>query len=202
MSSTNRKGNNPRRATLDYYPTPAWTVHRLLEVLQLPGGKWFEPCAGDGAIMKAVQEVRKDVTWVANEIQPEMKEKLEKIQGVTSVTSADFLKMSTDDLPEYKVIITNPPFNLAMECIQQSLGLHADYVIFLLRLNFLASKSRAKFMHENTPDVYVLSQRPRFTSNGGCDSIDYAWFVWSPSRLPLHAPGKLIIVPGKDKAEL
>lgn len=201
MSSTNRKGNNPKRATLDYYPTPAWAIHRLLEVLPLPGGKWFEPCAGDGAIIKAVQEVRKDVTWTANEIQPEMKDKLEKIQGVTSVTSEDFLKTSTG-LSDYKVIITNPPFNLALECIQQSRRLHADYVVFLLRLNFLASKSRAKFMSENTPDVYVLSQRPGFTSNGGRDSIDYAWFVWGPSRLPLHAPGKLVIIPGKDKAEL
>lgn len=200
MTSTNRKGKSPKRATFDFYPTPSWAVHRLLEVLPLPGGKWFEPCAGDGAIIRAVQEVRKDISWLANEIQPEMKKELEKIQGVNLVTSDDFLKMPTILHSDCKVIITNPPFNFALECIQQSQKLQVDYVVFLLRLNFLATKRRAKFMSENTPDVYVLSQRPTFTFNRERDSIDYAWFVWGPDHHP-HRPGKLVIIPGKNKAE-
>jgi hypothetical protein len=197
MSSTNRKGNNPKRATLDYYPTPKWAVHRFLERSNLPGGLWFEPCAGDGAIIKAVNEVRSDVDWNINEIQPIMIPGLMEIPH-KAVTNWDYLQVS-NVLPTPKVIITNPPFNLALECVKKSLELGAEYVVFLLRLNFLASQSRAKFMAENTPDIYVLSPRPSFTLNGERDSIDYAWFVWHRDRAP-GAPGKLVMIPSKEKA--
>jgi hypothetical protein len=46
MSATNRGA--VRRAD-DYYATPAWCVRALLASVQLPGGRWLEPAAGDGA---------------------------------------------------------------------------------------------------------------------------------------------------------
>ena len=51
MSSTHR---GAERRPADFYATPHWTVRRLLEALPLPGGVWFEPCAGEGDIIKAV----------------------------------------------------------------------------------------------------------------------------------------------------
>jgi len=195
MSSTNRKGNNPKRATFDYYPTPSWAVHRFLEVCPLPGGKWLEPCAGDGAIIKAVNEKKSSIVWSANEIQTGMQPALEPL-APRRVTSEDYLQSSFKK-GRHQVIITNPPFTLAMECIRKSFELEADYVVFLLRLNFLASKGRASFMKDHTPDVYVLSQRPAFTLSGQRDSIDYAWFVWDRSRV-LGSPGKLVVIPGKE----
>lgn len=192
MSSTNR--NKALRVNLDYYPTPTWAVHRFLELCPLPGGKWLEPCAGDGAIIKAVNQVRSDILWTANEIQPEMFPTLLELAPLVQIQ--DFLtKIPTAD---YKVVITNPPFNLAMECVKKSFEYGAAHVVFLLRLNFLASKARAEFMAENTPDVYVLSNRPSFTVNGERDSIDYAWFVWHRDRLP-NSPGKLVMIPSRDK---
>ena len=68
MSSTNRGG---KRQDLDVYPTPAWVVDRLLEVVDFPGGRWLEPCAGDGAIMRAVNAWRADVRWDACELRAE-----------------------------------------------------------------------------------------------------------------------------------
>jgi hypothetical protein len=197
MSSTNRKGKNPKRAMLDYYPTPSWVVYRFLEKIQLPGGCWFEPCAGDGAIAKAVNQVRSDVTWMLNEIQPEMATKLKELDPL--VTNQDYLTFNKTNEKTPRVIITNPPFTLAMECLKKSFEINPEYVVFLLRLNFLASKSRAQFMSENTPDIYVLSQRPSFTANGGRDSIDYAWFVWHRDRIS-NSPGKLVILPNKENS--
>lgn len=198
MSSTNRKGNNPKRATLDYYPTPSWAVHRFLEACPLPGGFWLEPCAGDGAIIKAVNSHRNDIAWAANEIQPDMIPKLEAIPNVcTPVLCSDFLTSSVQQ-QDFQVVITNPPFTLALECVKKSLELGAEYVVFLLRLNFLASKGRSQFMKEHTPDIYVLSTRPAFTSDGQRDSIDYAWFVWHRDKV-LGTPGKLVMIPNKDK---
>jgi len=66
VSSTNR-GNGKRSAT-DFYPTPPWCVHRLLDRLALPGGRWFEPRAGQGAIISAVNGARTDVTWSSSKL--------------------------------------------------------------------------------------------------------------------------------------
>jgi hypothetical protein len=51
--SATKRGSGVRTPD-DAYETPAWCVQRLLEKLQLPGGNWLEPGAGDGAIIKAV----------------------------------------------------------------------------------------------------------------------------------------------------
>jgi hypothetical protein len=186
MSSTKRNKEGFERATFDYYPTPEWVVHRLLEKISLPGGVWFEPCAGDGAIVKAVNQVRQDVKWDLNEIQPDMCKRLSDELPQCSLTNLDYRTVSKRSSTP-KVVITNPPFALAMEFIEKSLELDPDYVVFLLRLNFLASKARAKFM----------SSRPSFIRTGQGDSVDYAWFVWSKTKQP-NQPGKLVIIPTKD----
>lgn len=95
------------------------------------------------------------------------------------------------------MIITNPPFAHAMEFIRKSFEFDAEYIVFLLRLNFLASKARAAFMSMNTPDVYVLSVRPSFIRTGQGDSVDYAWFVWRRGKQP-ETSGKLVILPTKE----
>ena len=46
------------RRDRDYYPTPSWCVRALLETVDLPTGTWLEPTAGDGAIIRAVDEYR------------------------------------------------------------------------------------------------------------------------------------------------
>lgn len=50
-------------------------------------------------------------------------------------------------------------------------------VCWPLRLNFLGSKKRCKWLQADMPDVYVLPNRPDFTGDGG-DATEYAWFVW------------------------
>ena len=69
MSSTKRGG---QRSPADNYPTPPWCVYRFLEKgPELPGGLWYEPCAGDGSIIRSVNDRRSDVNWAATEIRPE-----------------------------------------------------------------------------------------------------------------------------------
>ena len=78
------------------------------------------------------------------------------------------------------VIITNPPFSLAMEFLNKSLAVTTEkgIVIMLLRLGFMASKKRYEFMKENPPtDLYILHKRPSFTGKG-TDSQEYAWCIW------------------------
>lgn len=177
MSSTKRGSS---RASLDVYPTPAWCVQRLLERVDLPGEEWLDPCAGDGAIVRAVRACRHDVKWTAVEIREDCRHLLRREVPGDRVLIGDFLSLELPVAP--RVVIGDPPYSLATEFIQRSLDL-ADTVAFLLRLNYLASAKRAEDARTRAADVYVLPNRPSFTG-GKTDSCEYAWFVWKREELP------------------
>jgi hypothetical protein len=163
----------------DFYPTPAWVVHRLLEAVRLPAGHWCDPCAGDGAILRAADVVRRDVIWTAIEIRPECEGDLEATGAI--VVLGDALSCEWQFRPEpITVVITNPPYSLAEPFLRRALTM-APMVAFLLRLDFLGSAKRCRLFHEAVPDVYPLPNRPSFVG-GGTDKYDYAWFVWPPMR--------------------
>lgn len=179
MSSTKR---GRARIRHDTYPTPAWAVRRLLECLKLPNGRWLEPCAGDGAIITAVNSMLEPmkIEWSAYEIRKGPIPKLSHCGLNIAVQQADFLALDgfgEENRRFYDVAITNPPFIHAMPFITRCLHL-SDHVVMLLRLNFLASEKRAPFMRGTHPDIYVLPNRPSFVGGGKTDSIEYAWFHW------------------------
>jgi hypothetical protein len=174
VSSTNR---GRQKTTDDAYPTPEWCVHRLLERLHLPRGRWLEPGAGEGALIKAVS--RPDIEWTAVELRSECRPALVKLTPASRVFIEDYLSLPARhqiNTHPFDVVLANPPYTLAMEFIQASLR-QANIVVMLLRLNFLATAKRNEFMRTYCPDVYVLPDRPSFTGNG-TDSIEYGWFVW------------------------
>lgn len=171
MSATNR---SDVRVDADNYATPAWCVHRLLDRVELPRGDWLDPCAGEGAIIKAcdawgVHAVR----WRAFELRQECRPLLSAVTMASRYVNWLGMKPRT---PRFDVILTNPPYSLAMEFVEQSIR-HARTVAMLLRLNFVASHRRHAFFSKLMPDVYVLPNRPSFTG-GGTDATEYAWFVW------------------------
>jgi len=178
MSSTNR---GSIRSLADEYPTPQWCVERLLEAVTLPNGQWLEPCAGSGEIIKVISRQNIKARWTAIEISPEYSKTLVEVVGQEGdVVITDFLQMPCSDIFKVDVAITNPPYSRVMDFVTKSMQL-ADWVIMLLRLNFLGSLKRAKFFHRHMPDVYVLPNRPSFTGEG-TDSTEYAWFVWPPEN--------------------
>jgi hypothetical protein len=156
-------------------------VERLTEVLELPGGRWLEPAAGDGAIVRAV--TRGDVSWDLWELRESERESLARASPGAEIHIGDFLAdAASGRVPRggYAVAITNPPFRIAQPFIDSCLEC-AEVTVMLLRLNFLASKGRWEFMSKRAPDVYVLPNRPSFVG-GRTDSIEYAWFVWGRER--------------------
>jgi hypothetical protein len=84
----------------------------------------------------------------------------------------------------YNLIITNPPYSLSLEFAKRAIK-EADLTILLLRLNWLASAKRSKWLQKNTPSIYVLPNRPSFTGSR-TDATDYAWFVWGSERPGVH----------------
>lgn len=181
MSSTNR---GAKRIENDKYNTPQPPIDSLLSVLRISFLSTFlEPCKGDGAIYNSVPVFSQCKRWA------------EIDRGVDYLTTTF---ANTD------IIITNPPFSLALEFLQKSL-IEADSVWYLLRLNFLGSQKRKAFWDASPPThVLVLSERPCFVwvcqnkacramydpgsttecAECGCkvraqtDSIEYAWFGW------------------------
>ncbi|APR81061.1 Phage protein [Minicystis rosea] len=189
MSSTNRGGT---RNPADFYPTPRWCVLRALEEMALPGGEWIEPCAGDGAIVRAVQQARADVSWQAVELRETCRPLLEKsLSGKGRVVCTDFFDW--DPARRFDVLFTNPPYSLAEQFLEKGLSI-ASNVVLLLRLNFLASARRAELMRRRAPDVYVLPNRPSF-SGQGTDSVEYAWFHWPPEH---RRRGSMVVLPSSS----
>lgn len=193
MSSTKR---GSQRSEADNYATPSWcTTLALGSIPGLPpAGKWMDPCAGDGSIIRAAGLVYPGIEWSACEIRSEAEERLAATGA--KYTIGDFLSGTYKPDP-VDVIFTNPPFRLAHEFVDKSLSL-AKQVVMLLRLNFLGSESRAPFLRQYAPDVYVLPNRPSFVS-GTTDSIEYAWFVWVSGRLAQS--GQYRVLPSTPRSE-
>jgi len=191
MSSTKRGST---RIDQDAYYTPASAIDPMLKLLCLDMVDTFvEPCRGGGAIYDRVNVPRKGFCEIN-----EGRDYLE-----SPVSQAD-------------LILTNPPFSLALEFLQKSLA-EAKTVGYLLRLNFLGSRKRRDFWNANKPThCFVLSERPVFAwycqDRKGCgaqyrpgtttvcidcgkpvraqtDSIEYAWFMWDRLGIVKVAPG-------------
>ena len=209
------------RRPLDYYPTPAWPVYRLLEELYpapdgLPGqtvlpyrARWVEPCAGDGALIRAVSDWPKrcshqqfHIDWTANDIDPDRTERLATLplEGVSigwPPNQEDALEWTPAQ--RFDVALMNPPFSRGLEFVRWGMT-HANTTIALLRLGFLASSKRCSFMRSNTPDVYVLPNRPSFTGDRRTDSYEYAWFIWRSSRMA-RSKGQIRILADTPRKE-
>ena len=164
----------------DDYPTPLYCVRRLLEALPLPGGHWLEPSAGDGSIIRAVNELRADVQWAAVEKRLSCMARLAELPGTRHCID-DFLGWNSISAratwpQHFDVALGNPPYSWAQEFVERCLGL-ADHTVMLLRLDFMASAKRHGWLLRNPFDLYVLSNRPQFRFDGS-DKTEYGWFHW------------------------
>lgn len=177
MSAT---GRGAERQEDDFYCTESWCVNALLAKLYLPGGRWLEPGAGDGAIVRAVQALRSGVEFTAIELRC-----TDRPPVPCDWYIGNFLEPGDTLLPalsaaKFDVAIGNPPYKLALQFIWQSMQF-ARIVVFLLRLDFLGSRKRVPFWREHPADVYVLPDRPSFVISVKCKICGWR------TTLPLHA---------------
>jgi len=187
MSATNR---GAVRNEADFYVTPRKTVDLILNEISDSHYEYaqiLEPCAGNGAIVKALREWFSSSTITANEIRREERNSLFE-SGADYVVNCDFIKPNTLG-SNYDLIITNPPYSIAQEIIEHCFKIAPDAeVIMLLRLGFLESQKRREFWERHPlTQLYPLLKRPSFTGKG-TDATAYGWFVWSKYRKPLIKP--------------
>jgi hypothetical protein len=189
VSSTNR---NMERNDSDYYRTPIAEVERFLTEFNkvygyhLNFGKILDPCAGgDNDYPMSYPEVLK--TYNAKVTTIDIRE------DSKADIKADYLQ--TDCKDKYDLIITNPPFCIALDIIKKALDdvKNGGLVVMLLRVNYYGSKDRKPFWDENMPEYcFVHHKRIGFTGNGKTDSIEYCHMVWRKGYYPEYTKLKVI----------
>lgn len=197
MSSTNRH-NAEKRHIADYYVTPVKDIITFLGALdeEVSLDIWdktiLDPCAGgdpshDMSYPKALREyyaIPDD--WNGIKTIDIREDSLAEIK-------CNYIETKLDYKPF--LIISNPPFNQAMEFIKKALDDVEDggYVAMLLRLNFLETKARKDFFDNYMPTwIFVHHKRMSFTDAGGTDSIAYCHMVWKKNDYPKFAKIRVI----------
>lgn len=173
----------------EFYPTPEWCIHRLLdrclESHELDKGTFLEPAYGEGAIPQAFASYKEridGVEWFGIDIEPDTRTMKESAGNVVCDDYTTYLIARHTDkfrlFPKrFDLVITNPPFSLATEYLINSLQV-ATGVFMLLPITWLASAKRHHLITKSTPDVFLLPDRVSFTNDGQSNSVEYAWFYW------------------------
>jgi len=215
-----RKGKADTRIINDFYTTPLWIIENFLqwadtnyhmELFRHMPIKILDPCAGGDfantmpypVALKTVLQDDRLYELTTNDIRPH----------APTDHLVDFL---SDDIPyrnnEFDMVITNPPYLLAMDFIKRGLQVvrKHGYVAYLLRINFFGSDRRKEWLQANMPEWCVVSsKRPSFCKIcpkckskyyptteicsalncqtklvKGSDATEYAHFVWKKGYHP------------------
>jgi hypothetical protein len=175
--------SSPPVTGAEFFPTDAWVIDALLSstLVHLPGGRWLEPCAGTGSIVRTVNHARSDVRWTMCEIDPAFEGHLRPLlrAGDDLLPFGDFIS-AAPSLPRADVGIFNPPFKHSMAFVEAMLAC-CGWVAMLNRAGWFGSEGRAPWLRAHTPKYRLtLPKRPSFRPDGGTDSCEYEWFVWPP----------------------
>ncbi len=184
MSSTNRGG---QRHISDYYVTPVSDIVVFLDALKsiIPDildehKSILDPCAGGDLY----HEMSYPAALLKKGVRPEQITTVDIREDSDASIKMDYLLYQPDH--KFDLIITNPPFDQALEIINKALVDCAPggYVAMLLRLNFFGSSRRLSFWHSNMPKyAFVHHNRISFTG-GTTDSIEYMHAVWEVGYRP------------------
>jgi hypothetical protein len=180
MSATNR---GSQRVAFDAYYTPKNTIENFLDHYSLDRMLDFlEPCAGSGNICSVIRSKYPEVHITANELNPIENTNLKNIANM--VHNYDFVEYPRGIHVAPDVIMSNPPFSLAIPIIEKCFEIASTNttIVMLLRTSILESKRRYDFWQKHPVNhLYVLSHRPSFNGNG-TDNCSYSWFVWDGSE--------------------
>lgn len=222
MSSTNRS-NARKEHIADYYVTPVKDIELFLREfdkrvkLDWSNIKITDPCAGGNREIKdsgGIREISHPMSYqtaIHNVFGNCNVNNIDIRDDSLAETKGDYLKM--DEKKSFtQVIITNPPFNLAVPIIEKALDDVVDdgYVIMLLRLNFFGSRERKSFFDKYMPEWcfvhhirigftdkkdengYILFDKNGQVKRGSTDSIEYMHAVWKKGLKPNYT--KLVVM--------
>jgi hypothetical protein len=165
---------NPRssgfdRAAADFYCEPPRAVEALLDVEEFLPTVW-DPACGSGNIPRVC--AARGIDAVGSDI----------VQRGAALWTGDFLAPSNGFTAPS--IITNPPFNLAVDFVLQALSF-ADKVAILQRLSWLEGERRYQQLFSRGQLARIWQFRSRISMPPGGTTIEpkggsvaFCWFVF------------------------
>jgi hypothetical protein len=161
------------RAAEDFYPSAAGVIDKLLAHVWVPPVPIWECAAGDGELIKQLSAAGRDRVIGTDLVD----------RGSPLVKSGvDFLKQTS--MPDgAKVIITNPPYKISNEFVEQALDLDAELTIMLLKYDWAGATGpdRTKLVR-HVSDIVRLGRLkmlpPGAIDKGHNGAVDFAWFVF------------------------
>lgn len=168
--------------SLEYFPTPPWATRALLRhVIAGAGGVAWEPATGGGHMATVLEET------FATVHRSDVHDYGSRLDAVGS-----FVGCGPDVVPTPRPrpdwVITNPPFNLAVDFAHRGLREARNGVALLLRLQWLEGLERWETVFKPLPPSIVAPFVERVNLAKGVWDPDggtataYAWFVWIKSR--------------------
>lgn len=170
-----------KREKDDFYPTPEYMTEALLSNWKFDGTVWECAC-GDGRMSEVLKHYRYRV--VSTDL-------IDRGYYDRTPAAVDFLLENT----RMDNIVTNPPFSLAYEFMEQGLRLADKCLALLLPVRYLTGKSRAVLYKKNPPrKIIVIPNKVDFIGNGN-PVMEFAWFIWDKE----DASGKTELVWAEGK---
>lgn len=179
MATANTK-RDEKKNSADLYSTPKEALDAIKELLirdvhtQYKDEVYIlEPCAGVGAISDWLIDnmVNFNVSLHDNELHN---------YGYKAVYREDFLA-DVNVIGEYDIIVTNPPYNKAVDFVLKGFE-HAPVQWHFLRLSFLEGQERYEKLMSlgKLTDVYIFTYRVSCTKGvdrePSANSVCYAWY--------------------------
>lgn len=177
--------------SLDFFPTPPWATRALVfDVLNewdfMEPQTCWEPAAGEGHMAEVLRGCAKQFRSVhASDVGD-----YGKGYAVGSFTGAGADVAQCPFQPDW--IITNPPFNLALEFAERGLAEAHVGVCLLVRSVWAEGRERFERLFNVTPPSIIAQFCERVPMVKGrwdpkaSTATSYAWFIWlkndSPNR--------------------
>lgn len=183
-------GGNPAeergRQRDDYYPTPPNVTKAFLNSMYIsPEVRFWEPCAGNGAMVDVIKECHPENSIYSSDINPQR----------ADIIQSNFFDHT--ECPEgHDFLITNPPFNLAVDIIEHAFKIGVKHLALVLKATFWHAKNRQNLFNKYTPvSIMPLTWRPDFLGLGR-PTMEVAWCRWNatsggtiyPQYTPLLKP--------------
>jgi hypothetical protein len=171
-----QRNSGYERRRLDHYATPPWPVHALVDHVSLRGITW-EPCADRGQVCKVLEE--RGLKTVGSDIEPR----------APDIMALDFL--SGKKPARYMNIVTNPPYAIADEFIQQGLlhiGSTGGKLCLLLPSDFDYAKGRSRFFDDPRYHMQIKLRRrivwiKRTDGKREHPSSQHCWHIWMQGNM-------------------
>lgn len=151
------------RVAFDQYETPEWVTKALIPHISKRVNWIWEPAGGSGKMVRALESAE---YYVFNT----------DIQTGTDFFTAGYIAADA--------IVTNPPYSIATEFIEEALKRmqpEQGVVAMLLRTDFDHAKSRRSLFadHPAFAKKLVLTKRIQwFEDSKSSPSFNHAWFIW------------------------